>query len=1212
MILGSFCTTALFSQEGKYNSLMWEISGPGMKKPSYLYGTMHVSNKVAFHLSDSFFLALSSVDMIALESNPEVWLKEFTTSDQFKNYAGLFGGGLWSGQYGFYENTFQLQKPTADEYKALLRNEPGLVNGLLYRNSYGGENFEEDTYLDLFIYQAGKKLGKLIASLEDFKQSMEMAEKARMPDKKSKEKLEERKKKMELLESGVNLFEKMEDAYRTGNLDLLDSISRLMNTSDNYQKYLIDERNIIMAVTMDSLMRLRSVFSGIGAAHLPGKDGVIELLRKKGYKVRPVVFSAPKDSKLKAKIEKRKVPLVYTLQFAEDSAFSVQIPGELILTDKSGLTRQYLYSDMGNGCYYYVMRMQTMSAWTGQTQHEIFMKLDSMLFENIPGKIISKKTFTFTDGYSGIEIINKTKGGDYQRYSIYILPTEVFVFKVAGKGEYTKAPEISTFFNSVRFGTQDATHKLFISDASGFSIMMPPVADLSAPGSESEKYIASDLLKGHFYIAMHASYHDLDFIEQDSFELNYIKEQFLEKTKFSLVSSGPVEKPGLTGCRFRAKSDDRFLSGQIVIKGPDYYLLAVISNDSSHHEPFFTSFLVREQVTTSPFTEQSDSSMLFRVNTSVKMDAISYSIFGDLFDQRTDDLVPDEYEFDQKIKEELYQDPITGEKVRVKYKKLHKYFYEDTIASFFSDELRYIISGKDLIVKSKVFSKKDRRDILDVLLGESASSRAIKIRMILDAGAFWTIYACADSLGGLNAFSKKFFETFSVFDTVIGTSIQTDKAELLLTHLTGSDSANRLHAGNAIYYTSYYFSDKHFAKLCTFLASKAFLELDVRKRAELITAFGRMKKSNCIPVLEKLYANAGDTAAIQFAVLQALTMLSTKQGNATFLRSILKDTPLTSEYQEYSIDQVFSALYDNAELSTSLYPGLFKLLRFREYEYHVYTLLSYLVREKKVTTEQVNSEKDMILRLANDEIKRQSTVLSEEEQGYKNFTLTSLSSEREDEVSLSYGNNTLFKFANILTLYMDDAPVKSFFGKLKKLKDEDLRIALACRYIKLGFPVHDSVWQQIALQPGLRTPLVCWLQEIKQEKLFPKQFKTYEMLSEGCMHELFKPEAGDSIRLDTVMHVRGKKGASRLYVYKYKAKEAKIWTWCSIVFGKEDKSGFPETDFFQTQNGSQEIEQDRKEVITSLLKSIRMEGRARATPDDANSFFPGLFSNPDN
>ena len=46
------------NKSGKDIGLLWEITGNGLTKPSYLYGTMHLTNKVAFNLSDSFFNAL--------------------------------------------------------------------------------------------------------------------------------------------------------------------------------------------------------------------------------------------------------------------------------------------------------------------------------------------------------------------------------------------------------------------------------------------------------------------------------------------------------------------------------------------------------------------------------------------------------------------------------------------------------------------------------------------------------------------------------------------------------------------------------------------------------------------------------------------------------------------------------------------------------------------------------------------------------------------------------------------------------------------------------------------------------------------------------------------------------------------------------------------------------------------------------------------------
>ncbi len=65
----------LFAQEE--NSLLWEISGNNLKQSSYLYGTMHVSQKIAFRLDDVFYEALDKSEVVALESDPDTWLEDY-------------------------------------------------------------------------------------------------------------------------------------------------------------------------------------------------------------------------------------------------------------------------------------------------------------------------------------------------------------------------------------------------------------------------------------------------------------------------------------------------------------------------------------------------------------------------------------------------------------------------------------------------------------------------------------------------------------------------------------------------------------------------------------------------------------------------------------------------------------------------------------------------------------------------------------------------------------------------------------------------------------------------------------------------------------------------------------------------------------------------------------------------------------------------------
>src|SRR5687767_13650843 len=70
-LLLAVCSIGFAQNTQKYQGLLWEITGKNLPKPSYLFGTMHVSNKLAFHLSDSFYHCIRNADVVSLETNPQ-------------------------------------------------------------------------------------------------------------------------------------------------------------------------------------------------------------------------------------------------------------------------------------------------------------------------------------------------------------------------------------------------------------------------------------------------------------------------------------------------------------------------------------------------------------------------------------------------------------------------------------------------------------------------------------------------------------------------------------------------------------------------------------------------------------------------------------------------------------------------------------------------------------------------------------------------------------------------------------------------------------------------------------------------------------------------------------------------------------------------------------------------------------------------------------
>ena len=91
-----------------------------------------------------------------------------------------------------------------------------------------------------------------------------------------------------------------------------------------------------------------------------------------------------------------------------------------------------------------------MQALLNQNINTVLQKTDSLLYENIPGRIISKKTIV-RNGFSGFDITNKTRRGDLQRYNIFVTPYEILIFKMSGIDDYVNGTEAETFFSSISF-----------------------------------------------------------------------------------------------------------------------------------------------------------------------------------------------------------------------------------------------------------------------------------------------------------------------------------------------------------------------------------------------------------------------------------------------------------------------------------------------------------------------------------------------------------------------------------------------------------------------------------------------------------------------------------------------------------------------------------------------------------------------------------------
>jgi len=81
----------------------------------------------------------------------------------------------------------------------------------------------------------------------------------------------------------------MMEAYKEQDLEKLGDF--IKNSGDGMMQYedmLLNNRNRNWVLKLKTIMNERAVTIAVGAGHLPGDKGLIELLKKEGYTVKPV------------------------------------------------------------------------------------------------------------------------------------------------------------------------------------------------------------------------------------------------------------------------------------------------------------------------------------------------------------------------------------------------------------------------------------------------------------------------------------------------------------------------------------------------------------------------------------------------------------------------------------------------------------------------------------------------------------------------------------------------------------------------------------------------------------------------------------------------------------------------------------------------------------------------------------------------------------
>ena len=268
------------------NALLWKIEGKDLKQPSYLFGTIHMIGKEDFFLTDATKEMFGKTDRVTFEINME------EMND--------IGAQLSLMMNAFMKDNLTLKDLLSEEDYDLVGKhfkEMGLPLFMLERikpmflsvfasgdmDMSGLQNGSMVSY-EMKLMDMAKEQNKEIGGLETAEYQMSMFDS--IPYTAQADMLVE---SIKAGDQGDEQFKNMVELYKNQNLQAMGKmISSDAEGIANYEELLLKNRNRNWIPVMGKMMLDKPTFFAVGAGHLAGEHGVINLLRKEGYKVTAV------------------------------------------------------------------------------------------------------------------------------------------------------------------------------------------------------------------------------------------------------------------------------------------------------------------------------------------------------------------------------------------------------------------------------------------------------------------------------------------------------------------------------------------------------------------------------------------------------------------------------------------------------------------------------------------------------------------------------------------------------------------------------------------------------------------------------------------------------------------------------------------------------------------------------------------------------------
>lgn len=273
--------------------LLWKVSGNGLGRPSYIFGTHHMAPSTMIDQVKGMSEAIAGCDIVvgevekdslmspevqarmaqAMIAPPDSTLNKVLSPDEYSIVEKVFN--KYFSNMGVKLSQMNSLKPSA------ISTQMQAMQAIKYF-----PNFDTNSLIDVMVQNRANEAGRPSVGLESVDEQIDLLFNGSLAEQ-AKGLVEAcRQDEFFQVQSAA-----LADAYMAQDLDKLLAVmtdATIGGDSEEQMDALIYNRNRCWVEKLITIMPERACLVCVGAGHLPGEQGLLQLLRDAGYTVEPM------------------------------------------------------------------------------------------------------------------------------------------------------------------------------------------------------------------------------------------------------------------------------------------------------------------------------------------------------------------------------------------------------------------------------------------------------------------------------------------------------------------------------------------------------------------------------------------------------------------------------------------------------------------------------------------------------------------------------------------------------------------------------------------------------------------------------------------------------------------------------------------------------------------------------------------------------------